>query len=308
MRFSSQLLLLFCSCLLGVSCSHKEKAPASSPQQVANQIPAHLSKWGASADKGKLEQQGDFYIDSRVKGEFSQSVSATRPQDIVFTKPGDTEFAASAELKEIWKKEYEGPWMKSFNNALRKAQVEGKPIFILFSSETNPLVKALDEEVLGKKEFASWAAENVIRLRFEDYRSKSRSKYGAKIDYIENLKKRFQVRAVPSGVLVLPNGTVTARYRGYRKGEFAFYEGRLRDNVEAAQKKIALWEADLEKKGYRIWTDIKKRTVMAKLTRYDDERLYLVQPDGKRSSVHESKLGPADRKWLREEKQKRGLL
>jgi len=280
----------------------------TTPEQVASQIPAHLSKWGAGANKGKLEKQGDFYIDSRVKGEFSQSVSATRPQDIVFTKPGDTEFVASAELKEIWKKEYEGPWMQSFPNALRKAQVEGKPIFVLFSSETNPLVKALDEEVLGKKEFSTWATEHVIRLRFEDYRSKSRSKFGDKIDYIEALKKRFKVRAVPSGVLVLPNGTVTARYRGYRKGESEFYEGRLRDNAENAQKQIDIWNEDIEKKGYRIWTDIKKRKVMAKLTRYRDERLDLVQPDGKRSSVHESKLGHADRKWLRQEKIKRDLL
>lgn len=276
------------------------------PDQVAAQIPAHLSKWGAQS-KGRLEQQGDFYIDSRVKGEYARSVSATRPEDIVFTRPGDSLSTASAELQEIWKKEYEGPWMKSFSKSMRRAQVEKKPILVLFSSETNPLVRRLDDEVLGQQEFVDWAAENVIRLRFEDYRSKSRSKFGDRIDYIEGLKKRFKVRALPSAVVVLPNGSVLARYRGYRKGEGPFYEGRLRQDVKIAQSRIESWSKDMDEKGYRIWTDQKKRKVLAKLLRYREGQIVLVQPDGKRSSTHESKLSAADQSWLRKEKLKRGL-
>ena len=62
----------------------------------------------------------------------------------------------------------------------------------------------------------------------------------------------------------------------------------------------------MSKKGYRTWTDTKDRTLFARLLRYKDGEMILIEPDGRRLKAKESNLSEGDQQWIRSEQAKRG--
>jgi hypothetical protein len=135
---------------------------------------------------------------------------------------------------------------------------------------------------------------------FDEMDTESRMK-----DYVERLRKQYRVLGNPTMVVLSPHGEVIGRYRGYRNGGGDFLWGQLKSAVIAGDKSYQKWRADLERRGYREWTDRRGRTVLAKLLAYRDGELVLVEPDGQRARTHERRLSDADQAWL-EERKKRG--
>ena len=184
---------------------------------------------------------------------------------------------------------------------MRQARVTGKPVLMWFTrSRNSPLCGVLSKELLGTEEFDSWATENVIRLRIDS--SLKISNTGERLDRereIAALKKRFSALGQPVIVMLSPRGTEFGKNRGYDPGSAQFYFTRLRGYQKRAQEDYASWKADLEAKGYRVWHDARGRTVFAKVARYKEGTLWLVEPDGKRSKTTVSKLSTEDRLYIK---------
>jgi hypothetical protein len=54
----------------------------------------------------------------------------------------------------------------------------------------------------------------------------------------------------------------------------------------------------MESKGYRTWSDARGRAVFAKVVRYRKGKIWLVEPDGKKSYALVSKLSTEDRQYI----------
>ena len=126
-----------------------------------------------------------------------------------------------------------------------------------------------------------------------------------KINYLESLKKRYKVLGLPTVLVMAPDGTVTGRYRGYQRTYGDFYLKRLQGDAGAARQHHVEWMQKMGRRGYRAWSDTKGRQVFAKLARYHDGELILVEPDGKRLKARAQDLCEADRDWIRREKEQR---
>ncbi len=242
----------------------------------------------------------------------------TPEEDIHFTDPDNPEESLtelSAVLAENAAKR--GPWEQSITIARRRAMREGKPLLIWFTdSERSPKCKTLSRELFSTKKFEKWAQENVIRLQVDPSTDISEMNLSLAQQetmlselrtYVNRLKKKYRVMGTPSLVLLSPSGAVTGRYRGYQKGESEFTWGLIKQGVVSANHSYKAWRKDLEKRGYREWTDRRGRTVFAKLVQYDKGTLTLIEPDGARSETHESKLSSRDKEWIAEQKEKRGI-
>jgi len=223
----------------------------------------------------------------------------TSEEDIIWA-PEDPD-APISELEGIqFEEEPVDSWHEDFDKAMRQARVTGKPVMMWFTrSQNSPLCDVLSRELLGTKEFDEWAANNVIRLRIDS--SLKISNTGERRDRerkIAALKKRFSALGQPVIVMLSPRGTEFGKYRGYDPGSADLYFGRLRGHQRLAQADYINWKTDHEAKGYRVWHDARGRTVFAKVARYKQGTLWLVEPDGKRSKTSVSKLSTEDRQYI----------
>lgn len=236
------------------------------------------------------------------------SAGATREEDIVWTDPDDPD-AEIPELDTVLKNPARGPWEQSETVARKLAARDGKCLLIWFTdSRRSPNCKTLSAELFSTPDFDKWAAENLVRLRIDsNVAERDMDKRARILDYVKSVHKRLRVLGHPTVVMCAPQGDVIARYRGYSPGQSDFYWGRIKTAVILGNGSYGKWRADLEKRGYREWSDRRGRKVFAQLTAYQDGELWLVEPDGTRSKTHEHKLSDADRLWIAQQKQARGI-
>jgi Thioredoxin-like domain len=246
-------------------------------------------------------------------------VELTPEEDILFTNPDDPDASVPelASLLETTPKRRKGGWEESETIARKRSLREGKPMLIWFTdSRTSPLCRALSQELFSRPDFTAWAEERLVRLRVDafpqvDDPDLSLDEKETKLvdirNYVKRLKKQYKVLGHPHLVLVHPDGSVVGRYRGYKRGQAEYTWGLLKQGEAAFQHSYQAWRANLEKRGYRQWTDTKGRTVFAKLVRYSKGELQFVEPDGTRSKTHEKNLSNEDRIWIDEQKVARGL-
>ncbi len=191
-------------------------------------------------------------------------------------------------------------WYLNYETALKKSQEEGKPLMIWFTrSRNSPLCKILSNELFVEKEFEEWADANVVRVRIDSNIVESDT--GKRKDreaYVAELKSRFRILGQPVVVIISPRGTEYGKYRGYKSGSAEFYFGRIKNAQRSAQQDYIDWKFDMESKGYRRWFDARGRSVFAKVVRYSKGVIWLVEPNGKKSSTKVSKLVTEDRQYI----------
>lgn len=251
--------------------------------------------------------------DNRLEGLEDSAGVVLDTDDIVFTDP-DAEDPEDIlpELEQLLEEAPdEGPWRKSFTQTLREARHAGKPILIWFSdSQNSPPSRALGEELFNQRDFEAWASKHFVRLQVDSRVQGSKLDHDVanKADYIEGLKKRFRVFGTPT-LLVLTEGEnkVIGKYKGYRRGQADYKWGQLRQALALAEESQEQWKKRMEGRGYRDWTGPRGRSIFAKLQRYHDGRLILVEPDGHRFQTKERYLSPGDQDWIAEQKRRRGI-
>lgn len=276
------------------------------PPQFRRQDPAALTRVtldGAPPVGGAVDQGVVF------------PTGVTPDEDIVWTDP-DNPDAPLPGLEETLSSagSQRGPWEVSHTEARRAAVRQGKPLLIWFTdTKRSPTCQTLSRELFSTPDFDAWANGNVVRLRLDYNVSGAGGGYDDKMDdrlrkkaYLESLKKRYNAGGFPTVLVMAPDGTVTGRYRGYRRGAPDFYWGRLKNAVRTAVEQQEDWLERMTKKGYRTWTDRKGRTLFAKLLRYyESGEMILVEPDGRRLRAKEKSLSDADRRWIAGERAKR---
>jgi thioredoxin-related protein len=247
-----------------------------------------------------------------------QGVELTPEDEIVFTDP-DNPDASLPELSTLLDSapRRRGPWEQSETIAKRRAMREGKPMLIWFTdSARSPMCKALSQELLQRPDFEEWASEKIIRLRVDsnvmvdDANLSLDEKETRLIElkrHVARMKKQYKVLGSPVMVMLNPAGEVIGRYRGYKRGDADFTWGLIKQGEAASAHALKDWRASMQAKGYREWSDRNDRTVFAKLARYSDGTLILIEPDGTRSKTHENRISDKDRAWIAEQKRMRGL-
>jgi hypothetical protein len=233
-----------------------------------------------------------------------------KEEDLVWTDP-DNPDAEIPELDSILKQPSRGPWEQSETMARQRAAREGKCLLIWFTDTMrSPSCKVLSAELFSTSDFEQWAAPKLVRLRVDSYVPQSgldMDQRSRRLDYVEAMRKRHKVMGNPTVVVCAPQGDVIARYRGYSRGQSDFYWGRIKSAEIVGSEAYRKWRADLEKRGYREWSDRRGRKLFARLTGYRDGELWLVEPDGTQSKTQERKLSEADRLWIGQQKQARGI-
>ena len=208
-----------------------------------------------------------------------------------------------------------GSWENSYSNARRESMRTGKPIVIWFTNEgatPSPICKTLNREVFGTSDFVKWAKINVIRLKIDiSGGSGDRGNVGdlttRKRKYVAKLKKQYSVLGFPTVIVLQPNGSVYDRYRGYKKGHKSSYWREMKDAALTITHNQKVWRKKMAVKGYRTWKGRNDQVIFARLARYSEGNLTLIEPNGGKIQTNESRLSSFDREWLDTEKKKRGL-
>ena len=233
------------------------------------------------------------------------------PEGIVYTDPdAENPDDISQELADLLAEPTdEGPWGRSITRVLREARRRDKPVLMWFTDSGNPMAsRAITEDLFSRRDFEEWASETFVRLQVdEEVGSKPDDSASRKADFIAGLKKHYKVFGYPTLIVLAPSGEVIGRYRGYKRGQWEYKWGQLRQAAFLAEKSHAEWKRKMEAKGYRTWTGAMGRTIFAKLLAYRDGILVLVEPDGTRARTREGQLSGTDRDWIDAEKRKRGL-
>jgi hypothetical protein len=242
----------------------------------------------------------------------------TPEDELVFTDPDNPE-AELPELSSVVKRpnKRRDLWEESETIAKQRAVREGKPLLIWFTdSARSPMCKALDQELFSTPAFKGWASEKLVLLRVDsnvqvndanlsmDDEATRRSEIKS---YVAQMKKRYKVLGHPSVMLLNPSGEVITPYRGFKRGQADYFWGLIKHGEAVSAKAYKSWREGLEKKGYREWRDRSDRKLFAKLARYSDGTLILIEPDGTRCRTQENKLSDSDRAWIAEQKRFRGM-
>ncbi len=243
--------------------------------------------------------------------ELKKTVSATRPEDIIWTDPDDPygeKEGASKELEQVLAEKTKGPWELSYSEGVSLAKQSNKPVLLWFTSSKNsPNCKTLNAEVFNTTDFETWSTQNFVKIKIDlTIEDKfATEEVSNKIAWLNALEKRFNVHGTPVVIVMTSGEKVLATYRGYKGGDKDFYLGRIKQAAAIAKAEQETWKSDLKSQGYRDFTDKKGRAVFAKLTRYENGTLYMVEPDGRRLKTSEEKLSAEDQGWIAEEKAKR---
>ncbi len=231
-----------------------------------------------------------------------------KESDIIWTDADDPD-AVIPELEDRLAKGKVQTWYRSYKEAKRAAMRQSKPLLLWFTnSRGQPNCQNLAEECFGDSDFESWVIEKMIRCRLDF--NISEKDIDLRLDqkfYLERLKKQYGVRGLPAVVILTPSGSNVAHYRGYRKGNSAYYLGRIQQAHRIAESRHEQWEKKMKSKGYRRWQDRKGRAVFAKLKKYSKGVLWIIEPDGTRSKITESKLSNTDQIWIAEQKLARSM-
>lgn len=302
----ASVVLVSCA-KLGIGNSKPSKSRAPSPYGASGIPPALRAK---GTENGTPATPGGNALPNQA--------NLTPEDEIIFTDPDNPE-ANIPELTALLENapKTRSPWEQSEEVAKQRAAREGKPLLIWFTdSKNSPMCKALSQELFSTPEFEKWAAEKLIRLRVDANVTASdpNLSLGEREDrlvevrkFTLGLKKQYKILGQPSLILLNPSGEVIGRYRGYKRGQAAFQWGLLKQGEAASSSAYQKWRSDLEKKGYREWSDRKDRKVLAKLLQYTDGTLILIEPDGTRCRTHENKLSNQDREWIDQQKKLRNL-
>lgn len=304
---------LFLGLFLG-GCAHVKrtvgKFSGEPPKKGVPEVPAHLMAQPAGGGGALARVSLDGGGEDVPTGVAGGPLPAGIPDDdeIAWTDPDNPEAPLEGmEASLASQGEHVGGWKTSYTEATRDAVRDGRPILIWFTdSKRSPLCKPLSTEVFSDPTFDSWALENLVRLRIDfNVSGKTEDEELRKKEYLATLKKRYKVSGLPTVLVMAPDGTVTGRYKGYRRGEGEFYWGRIKNATRTAVAQQEKWMASMEKKGYRVWKNRKGKQIFARLLRYRQGEMLLVEPNGKRLLAKEKQLSDDDRAWIQSELAKR---
>ncbi len=306
--------LIVASCSSAPTTQELIKRTRQQQQDAINSMPAHLR---APADPNKdfptssasPSAYGDAFAPSATAVSSDSGIPASIPdipdEELVWTDPDNPDENLGT-VEQAFTKPVKDDWQLSYNAAQRLAYAEGKPLLIWFTnSRMSPICKRLDTEVLSTHEFKNWSEDHVVKLRVDlSPNEPSRKLRDKKVKYAQALRKKFGISGNPTMLVLDLHGQAFGRYRGYSKGEGAYYLGRLKQAAQTVNEDYFQWYPKMKQRGYRKWKGRNGVELFAKLLRYEEGRLQVVEPNGRKTIITESNLSAKDRAWIAQQKQR----
>lgn len=188
-------------------------------------------------------------------------------------------------------------WLDDHAEALRLARRENKPLLIWFSNSTySPNDREMEDLVFAHERFIRAVNGRVVRVRI-DY---SRDSAMMRSDYHIRLRTHFGVRGSPFVAVALPDGTEIGEFKGFKaewtEGYLDNFEVKINEAVDTIDRR----QKQLQKEGYRWWTNSAGQALFALPLQYDPEssRLALLGMWGDQWIVQRRELGEADQLFL----------
>jgi thioredoxin-related protein len=295
------------------SCGSVRTGMSKLSNHVEEPVPSPFGPTGVPAHLRKQPEGTAIPGGGNVQVKFGD---ITPVSELVFTD-ADNPDASLIELSSILVAPSSGSWETDIRAARRRSLSEGKPLLLWFTDSTSsPLCRTLNRELFNTPEFVNWASPRLVLLKVDGVHRErvEEGTIGDADEYninrrhtVAELKKRYKILGYPSLVMLKPDGEVVGRYRGFKRGQGDYFWGLIKHGEAVAATAYASWRADMEKKGYRTWSDGRGRNVFAKLQHYSNGQLVLIEPDGTRSRTRESSLSASDQKWISEQKALRGI-
>lgn len=299
--------------LLAVSCSTKGLLPNLGPQQTLEEQYKEeqkkeligLDAYQKAGGRIDLKRDNAVSVAGALTPQSKAILGVTSEEDTVWA-PYDPDESIGEEFDEVWNDPENTSWHEDLAQAGKIARSTGKPVILWFTrSGKSPQCNLLNEELMLKPEFESWAKENTVRVTLDIAARSDSQEELDRLKYVGKMKKRFNARGYPSVYILSPSGEVVDSIIGYKKGNFVYYWGQLKHSVEVAARQYGAWREGLEKRGYRMWISRNGVKLFAKLYRYDAGRITLIEPSGKRGVTSFNKLSDADQSWVLDQKAKR---
>ncbi len=136
-------------------------------------------------------------------------------------------------------------WLTNFDDALKMAKKEKKPILADFTgSDWCGWCIKLHKEVFSKQEFTKYAAKNLVLLELDYPMNKPQNK--ALKAQNKKLAERYKIQGYPTVLLLDANGDVLSQ-TGYQKGGAVKYVKHLESLLSKSSSSASLWLTDFEK-------------------------------------------------------------
>lgn len=111
----------------------------------------------------------------------------------------------------------EGIWATDFEQALKKAREQKRPVFVDFTgSDWCPPCIQLKKDVFDTAEFKTFAEENLVLLEIDYPRAGGQSPELRRQN--DELQQRFKIEVFPTLVLLDEDGKEQKRHLGYMPG------------------------------------------------------------------------------------------
>ena len=108
------------------------------------------------------------------------------------------------------------PWLTDFAEAAALSQASGRPLYMLFTgSDWCPWCVRLQQELYDHQEFAKFAKQELVLLKFDSTRNPPLSQ--ERRQEIDRYSQQFGVTGLPTVVIISPDGKELYR-GGYRRG------------------------------------------------------------------------------------------
>lgn len=190
-------------------------------------------------------------------------------------------------------------WKRDPRGAMREARKDRK-LLLLWMTDSKRSIGGgqLATELFRHTHFLRMARDYMVLTRV-DYGEREIREHA----YARRLKKELNAVGFPIMILFTPEGDEVWRHVGYRPGRFSSILGDLKLQAQTFALKEKYRYEQLEKKGYRFWTNYKNKPMFGRAVKLSraDKMVTLLDEYGKRSQYPVLKLSAKDRAVLSEQ-------
>ncbi|MEI6534549.1 MAG: hypothetical protein WCN98_04350 [Verrucomicrobiaceae bacterium] len=184
-------------------------------------------------------------------------------------------------------------WKRSATEAISESRRTALPLLILLTHQMSQPGAELETMLGGVPELGNPDTQRFVLLRV-DYADQNT----AHSEYYLSLKKRYQPHGFPVLLVTLPDGTEVARQTGYSSEWKSRTTQWINYAAEQSKKRAGTRRKEMEKFGYRMWSDRQGTQVWARLEKVDANQAVFISEWGEPFRTFISRLSDADQARL----------
>ncbi len=184
-------------------------------------------------------------------------------------------------------------WNQSASEAIAQSKRAGLPLLILFTHQMSQPGVELESMLGSVPELNNASVPPCVPLRI-DFANQDT----ARSDYYRALKARYQPHGFPVLIMTLPDGTEVARQTGYNSEWKSRTTQWVRSATDQSKKRMEARRKEMEKFGYRMWSDRQGKQVWAKLNGLEANQALFITEWGEPFRTFINRLSDADQVLL----------